>query len=197
MLRPMRTVRVTSYQDLPAALATADQIVVEGDDELLSWVVNHVDRRPVEELHLSWSLNVTDSLDHIPRKTVRTVMAATALVALLVIIVGAAVWVFAGKHEGGGTPQSPPSFHPGIGRSRSLLPYPAVPAEPTSNVSTVLQTLAWPLVTIVAIVVLFLIARQAVSSGRNVAITWKVTERVSGRLVITKARQRAPRKQAA
>jgi hypothetical protein len=46
----------------------------------------------------------------------------------------------------------------------------------------------WPLVAIVAIVALSLIARQAISSGRNVEITCKVTEKVAGRVVITKVR---------
>ena len=33
---------------------------------------------------------------------------------------------------------------------------------------------------------LFLLARQAISGGSNVTIVWKVTEKVSGRVVITK-----------
>jgi hypothetical protein len=40
MLRPMRIVRVTTKEELGAALATADQVVVEGDDELLSYAVS-------------------------------------------------------------------------------------------------------------------------------------------------------------
>jgi hypothetical protein len=35
MLRPARTVRVTTKEEVEVALATADQITVEGDDELL------------------------------------------------------------------------------------------------------------------------------------------------------------------
>jgi hypothetical protein len=54
----------------------------------------------------------------------------------------------------------------------------------------------WPVATIIAIVALFLIARQAISSGSNVMIVWKVTERVQGRVVITKVRERAPRQRA-
>lgn len=56
-----------------------------------------------------------------------------------------------------------------------------------------LPTLLWPLVAIVAIVALFLIARQAISTGNNVTIQWKVTEKVTGRVVITKVRERSPR----
>jgi len=53
------------------------------------------------------------------------------------------------------------------------------------------------LVAIVAIVALFLIARQAISSGSNVTIVWKVTEKVQGRLVITKVKEPASRRRAA
>jgi len=38
---------------------------------------------------------------------------------------------------------------------------------------------------------LFLIARKAIASGSNVTIQWKVTEKVSGRVVITKVREPA------
>jgi hypothetical protein len=60
-----------------------------------------------------------------------------------------------------------------------------------------LPSLIWPPVAIVAIVALFLIARQAISTGRNVEISWKVTEKVSGRVVITKVRQHATKGRAA
>jgi hypothetical protein len=60
-----------------------------------------------------------------------------------------------------------------------------------------LPSLLWPLAAIVAIVALFLIARQAISSGSNVTITWKVTEKVTGRVVITKVKERATAKRAA
>jgi hypothetical protein len=60
-----------------------------------------------------------------------------------------------------------------------------------------LPSLLWPIVAIVAIVALFLIAWKAISTGSNVTITWKVTEKVSGRVVITKVRDRAPRQRVA
>jgi hypothetical protein len=52
-------------------------------------------------------------------------------------------------------------------------------------------------VALVAITFLFLIARQAITSGSNLTISWKVTERVSGRVVITKVRERATRERKA
>jgi hypothetical protein len=45
-------------------------------------------------------------------------------------------------------------------------------------------------------VALFLIARQAIAGGRNVEISWKVTEKVSGRVVITKVRTPVRRQRA-
>ncbi len=57
------------------------------------------------------------------------------------------------------------------------------------------DVLAWAAMTAAAIVALYLIARQAISSGSNVEIHWKVTEKVTGRLVITK--QARPAKKAA
>jgi len=40
MLRLVRTVRATTKEEVDAAFATADQITVEGDDELLTYAVN-------------------------------------------------------------------------------------------------------------------------------------------------------------
>ena len=53
----------------------------------------------------------------------------------------------------------------------------------------VLLGLAWPLVGLVAIVLMFVLAFKAISMGSNVKLEWKITEKVSGRVVITKARQ--------
>jgi len=65
------------------------------------------------------------------------------------------------------------------------------PGPPTDW--TILPSLLWPLVAIIAIVAVTLIAWKAISSGSNVTIQWKVTEKVSGRVVITKVRERVPR----
>jgi hypothetical protein len=65
------------------------------------------------------------------------------------------------------------------------------PLTPQSDLGVNLAPLMWPLVAVVAIVALYLIARQAISSGSNVTITWKVTDKVAGRVVITKVRERA------
>jgi hypothetical protein len=42
--RPARVVRVTSKEELDSALASADQVIVEGDDRLLSYAVTKAAR---------------------------------------------------------------------------------------------------------------------------------------------------------
>lgn len=237
--RPLREVHATTKEELDAALATADQIVVEGDDELLSYAVNKAagdpenrvtidstdryvgggsifrpndivevedpefvtrlltpeEQRKLKKVHLAAELRrlADEAQRRIGKKFRRPslVIIAAAPVAILAIITGAAIWLFIGKHE--------PLLQPGIVPRPEKAPpsFPSLPAEAASNVPAVLQTVAWPLVAIVAIVALSLIAWKAISSGRNVTIVWKVTEKVSGKVVITKVRERAPRRQAA
>jgi hypothetical protein len=53
MLRPGRTVRVTTKEELVAALAAADQIIVEGRDTALLAYAEGVEGLPVEVAKLS------------------------------------------------------------------------------------------------------------------------------------------------
>ena len=71
------------------------------------------------------------------------------------------------------------------------VPPPLAPTPKPSELQQILESLAWPAVVMVAIIALFFIARQAIAGGRNVEISWKVTEKVTGRVVITKVRSRA------
>jgi hypothetical protein len=67
-------------------------------------------------------------------------------------------------------------------------------AAPAFGNVEMIQAIAWPAVAIIAIMALALIARQAIATGRNVEFSWKVTEKVSGRLVITKVKDPSPRR---
>ena len=87
-----------------------------------------------------------------------------------------------------GRPDSAPDAAP-------ASPAPPAPASAEAAAASDLPSLVWPVVAIVAIVALYLVARQAISSGSNVEIHWQVTEKVTGRLVITK--QSRPAKKAA
>jgi hypothetical protein len=188
MLRPVRTVRVTTKEELDAALATADQITVEGDDELLSYAANKAAGDPANrvaiETRRSGDRPVVPSAPPVPSSSPSgsrkaPIVAAAAVIAS--VSIGAVIWLFAGR--------SAPSLYPGIGTGGGG---PTGENEFWANAPSLL----WPLVAIVAIIALFLIARQAISSGSNVTISWKVTEKVSGRVVITKVRERAPSKRA-
>jgi hypothetical protein len=256
MFRPLLTALVTSKQELDAALDTADQITVEGDDELLSYAVSKaandpgnrvsveigeqsVTVEPVEALQRgvasienpfgepadsdrtvirprpspggrrSPPARITEQLpapQEAPRRPYagetlerkdptrlaalslrRGVIVAAAAVFVALLGIGAAIGWFWFGTKAPIDRNSQVEFHP--------LPAPSQPSQPPtpSDFWANLPSLLWPAVAIVAIVALFLIARQAISTGSNVTIQWKVTEKVSGRVVITKVRQRSPR----
>ncbi len=93
---------------------------------------------------------------------------------------------------------APPSSAPGPPTAPTTapdLPAPgpgaAAAAAPDRGLAA---SLAWPAVAIVALVTMFLLARQAIAGGSDVKVEWKVTEKVSGRLVITKVVRRPARK---
>ena len=46
MLRPVRTIRVTTEAELDAALGSADQVIVEGDGRLLSYAASKASTDP-------------------------------------------------------------------------------------------------------------------------------------------------------
>lgn len=185
VLRPVKTALATTKEELDAALASADQVTVEGDDELLSYAVNKASNDPenrvsVEVGHDSiyWEHRKEDVATEAttkPRLRGRRVRYLVLVLAGLLVL--------------------------GLGGLLSLLsiqsgpapPQPLQPTTPHSDFWANLPSLLWPVVAIVAIIALFLIARQAISSGSNVTIQWKVTEKVSGRVVITKVKERAPR----
>ena len=201
MRRPARTVRVRTKEELDAAFATADQIVVDGDDSLLSYAVSKASNDPENN-------QVSVDFEPGPRELPRTGKADVALrvravggisspllplvlvvaVAVLAILVGA-YYYSAAIHI------SPQGIKPPGPTTPPLVFAPTTP--PPSDFWSNLPSLMWPLAAIVAIVALFLIARQAVSSGSNVTIIWKVTEKVTGRVVITKVRERATKSRVA
>jgi CspA family cold shock protein len=250
MLRPVRTVRATTKDEVDAALATADQVVVEGDDELLSYAANKASgdgsenqitiemgvpkARSDEEVTrlvekpggtIKWFnpqkgygfIQPTDGgkdvFVHIPAveraglgglapKPSAPPPAArgnkgivAAVLAALIAIAGAIAWYL---HLWLAAQRPRVVTQPDTAVGPLSPPSPLNPAaRPPPASGWIDSSVLWPLVAIVAIIALFLIARQAISSGSNVTIQWKVTEKVSGRVVITKVRGRAPRQRAA
>jgi hypothetical protein len=65
-------------------------------------------------------------------------------------------------------------------------PPPPVEDQRAAGTSPSIVALAWPAVAIAAIVALAIIAWKAITHGQNVEFEWKVTNKVTGRLVITK-----------
>lgn len=87
---------------------------------------------------------------------------------------------------------APPPISSRASNSRAATIEPAATKQGTPGESaTGAQSFAWPAVAVVAIAALYLIARQSILSGNNVEISWKVTEKVAGKVVITKVKSRS------
>jgi hypothetical protein len=231
LFRPPRIIRVTTEEELDSALASADQVIVEGDDRLLSYAATKASGDPENHVAVEVggrSISVGGTGD---RTTVQArsypappspVIAPTGLAEasalaprggpprrtmVIIVVLLFALFSGLGGYFGLGTrwfvPSSPdtaqpsPAPPPADGRISgglaaplppSPVPSPSNTVSPSTNVSMVLQTLSWPAVAIIAIAALFFIARQAIKGGRNVEISWKVTEKLAGRVVITKVR---------
>ena len=229
LFRPTRTVRVTTEQELDSALASADQVIVEGNDKLLSYAAAKALRDPDNHIALEVgqrTVSVTAGPRAAPAAAPRAAPppgkpAEAARLTLPAIGLGICVVAAIGfflltrKVEQPGTvPVTPPisqvapvppaaveARHPAEAERPEppVAPKPA-PAQPPVTASTTLPdlaALAWPAVAVIAILALYLIARQAIAANRNVEITWKVTEKVAGRLVISKVRADTARKRAA
>jgi hypothetical protein len=219
-------------QELDSALGTADEVIVDGDEQLLSYAVTKASGDPQNEIVVATSDqsgttgDASTSITSIrigaaepPSIYVRNRTTIFVTVLSLLILGVAFVWylprgknwpsppdcgtiksgggiasggnvsgnsvtINRGGGGGGGSIVSGDGGGPVIrndGGIKNELPS-------SSTVISVVQTLSWPAVTIVAILCLFFIARRAIVGGRNVEISWKVTEKVAGRVVITKVR---------
>lgn len=239
LFRPTRVVRVTSKEELDSALASADQVIVEGDDQLLSYAAAKASHEPqlssvvieIGRHSISVGANVAGSAvvtgdnnkisntwaEYAKKKppplpspfpsrstawwSARKSSGFRLLLGLFIafaLLAPLSLWYFASPAvdhakllivtEG---LQSPAVTGTQGDITISRPPNPPSTLPNSSSTPQVLQSLAWPAVAIVAIVALFFIARQAIAGGRNVEISWKVTEKVTGRVVITKVRSRA------
>jgi cobalamin biosynthesis Mg chelatase CobN len=230
MLRPVRTVFVTTKEELDAALATADQITVEGDDELLSYAVNQAAGDP--ENHVAVEVAGPGSSIELSPKPQHSVVVwiIDAGVLLLVLLLSYGIYTHsvppppvvaeqpadeAARHQKAAeeTEQQKRAAEQKAAAEDTAQRLAQQKAarqqreeaevaqrqaqQSAATFWTNLPSLLWPVVAIVAIVALFLIAWKAISTGSNVTIQWKVTEKVSGRVVITKVRERSTKGRAA
>jgi hypothetical protein len=193
--RPSRVVTVTTQEELDSAFGSADELIVEGDDALLSYAANKASGDPGSTVAVETgaaAVSVAASQAQPWRR--RWLLPLAAVLVLIVALLGAGVYFFVPFPEAAAPPtHHHEAGHPGLPSFPDLGPAQETGAEGPSEWAP----LMWPAVSIVAILALFLIARQAIAGGRNVEISWKVSEKVSGRVVITKVRTPARRQRAA
>jgi hypothetical protein len=231
-----KTASVTTRAELDAALGRSDEVIVEGDDALLSYALARIAKDPSVELTSATTARVFapaapsdgDATLLAPSAllpargrspTSRYLALAVALVAICAVVAGSYSF-FAASPSPPPAPVAaapppaplPRSISPAITTPQgqatvgnpgnaAIPPSAPIPLAPDgagapkvvaiSEAIGAVAPLMWPAVAIFAIVALFLITRQAVGAGQNVEISWKVTEKVSGRLVITKVQKRA------
>jgi hypothetical protein len=196
--RPSRVVKVTSQGELDSAFASADRLIVEGDDALLSYAATKAAGDGDSEVEVALSHDIMAVAA--PSRRGRALSIAAAVM-LLVGLLGAGAYFFVPFPEAA-APQVHHHYHSAdIGAGRAPASEGHVPAEGPVAVGaegpSEWAPFLWPAVSVVAILALFLTARQAIAGGRNVEISWRVTEKVSGRMVITKVRTPARRQRAA
>ena len=227
LFRPKRIVHATTEQEIDSALATADQVIVEGDDQLLSYAVGKASADPQNKITVEtgevtttitpttevaasakrfpWVIDNADmkplsaSVEQ-PRRVHPLVVAIVSIVSLVVVgVVVGVLWQTAAPKSSPTASTGPPQQQQPQQQQQSPAPPPPTPSigpvtsapPPSDYTLTLVQTLVWPMVTIVSIIALFLIAWKAIVGGRNVEITWKVTEKVQGKVVISKQRAAA------
>jgi len=191
--RPSRVVTVTTQEELDSAFGSADRLIVEGDDALLSYAATKAASGTGNAVKVEMSGDLTVAAPPPRRGRVLPVVAAVLL--LLVALAGAGVYFLVPFPEAAG-PIHHEHHQSHTGTAAGDIPADG-PLEVGAEGPSEWAPFMWPAVSIVAILALFLIARQAIAGGRNVEISWKVSEKVSGRVVITKVRTPARRQRVA
>jgi hypothetical protein len=114
MLRPVKTVRATTKEEVDAALATADQVTVEGDDELLTYAVNRAAGDPTNRVALElsesphWHPINQETYVRAPSPVRRAIIIAAAALIALLVITAAALAVYFFTHISHDLPVRPP-----------------------------------------------------------------------------------------
>jgi hypothetical protein len=160
-------VRATSKEEVDSALESAEKVIVEGDDHLLSYAVAKASRNPEKDIEIQTEKEIEGKVIPEPAPNRYSgIFTKSSVVLIVFLFVMSLIAVFNTLLSGRDAP-------------------------------TLLQILIWPTVLVTAIVALFLIAWRAIWLGRNVEASWKVTENVAGRVVISKVRTRTARRGAA
>ena len=184
--RRSSAIRVGTHDDLLSALKSApDEIVVEGDSRLIEQAENIVQQ--YTDLTRD-TANLESRIERvIGPDAIHKINPVPAIIWMLLglLFVGGVVAYFLLL----GAPHAPQPAPPSVSTPNPL------PTEPLNYVA-----LGWIAVAIVAIVLVYRVVIKAMQGERDVEISWKITEKVSGRLVITKVQKttkvstRPPRK---
>jgi hypothetical protein len=184
------TIEVKTHDDLVAALKNApDEIVIEGDSSVIEQAEKLVISKNAEVLR-SYSLETVPAAaiaETIISGAMRAVPARNYVVSILAVlaallIIGALAFFMFGVNIKA-PPPAPPAPPPPPPDGITDLPYHPVSA-PTNYVP-----LGWIAVAMVAIVLVYRVVIKAMQGERDVEISWKITEKVSGKLVITKVQK--------
>jgi hypothetical protein len=202
-IRPSRVVTVTTQEELDSAFDSADEMIVEGDDALLSYAATKASGDSGNTVVVETGAAVSVAASPVQPGRRRWLPPLAAAVVLIVALAGAGYYFLIPRPEA-----AAPIHHqhhtaaPAAGGAAGSTELPSIapddqPVLAGAEGPSEWAPLMWPAVSIVAILALFLIARQAIAGGRNVEISWKVSEKVSGRVVITKVRTPGRRQRAA
>lgn len=171
------TVRASNEAELEQAFRTADRIVVEGNSTLREQAEQWAMHGPPGSIATE-----ADGLANAPLDGEQTAPLAVApptprylwlwlLVGLLVFVLGVIgtyyLWL------------SDPTM-------RGDFPRPG--GERQDSIISMVTLLVWPTVALLALCMMFLLAKRAVAAGANVRVEWKVTEKFVGTVVIEKVR---------
>jgi hypothetical protein len=200
--RPTRVVTVTTQEELDSAFDSADEMIVEGDDALLSYAATKASGDSGNTVAVETGAAVSVAVSPVQPGRRRWLPPLAAIFVLIVALAGAGYYFLVPRPEA-----AAPIHHqhhtaaPAVGGAAGSTELPSIapddqPEPAGAEGPSEWAPLMWPAVSIVAILALFLIARQAIAGGRNVEISWKVSEKVSGRVVITKVRTPGRRQRA-
>jgi hypothetical protein len=183
----MGTVIVRSREQLDDAFRHANQVVVEGNDDLLSYAIEASGR--AGQSHGGHGRKPRGIDDHAADGGPPTALIAVMVALLLLLFVASGSFFLFSRdlfwaHSAGSSRQPLPASH----------------YDPAAQVQEILRTIAssisglashaslwvWPAVAVIAILALWNLTSKAIRSGNNVDLSWQVTSYVSGRLVITR-----------
>ncbi|TGX49608.1 hypothetical protein E5A73_19025 [Sphingomonas gei] len=168
--------RASNEAELERAFRSADKIIVEGDSALREQAERWAKHGP--------PVSHADTADGVLTGPDGVEPAAAPVGGLRRSVFSVYVWLLFGVLV----------FVSGAGvlylnHSTNIRGSPAAAAESQrESLVSMITLLVWPTVALIALCMMFFLARQALTIGSNVRFEWRVTEKVSGKLVITKVR---------